>query len=151
MITEEFLESKLVFRPKTRQADLAKHVDHLEWIHMHCFPSDDRPDWSVGTWWITWDNKKPVAFIGIEPVKSWKEAVYISRVGVVKEHRGKGIQAFLMSKVVRASAGFFDYMISSTYENPASANSFIKCGFKTYLPEVPWGAAGTIYWSKEIK
>jgi GNAT superfamily N-acetyltransferase len=136
---------------KTTQVDLGKHLHNLEWLHLHCFPADVIPEWATGTWWITWENKKPIAFIGVEPVKSWKEAVYISRVGVVTEHRGKGLQKFLMNKVVQASSGFFDNVISSTLENPASANSFIACGFKTYLPAVPWGAAGTIYWTKAIK
>jgi GNAT superfamily N-acetyltransferase len=136
---------------KTVQVDLVRHLHNLEWLHLHCFPSDTFPDWSAGTWWISFEDKKPIAFIGVEPVKSWKEAVYISRVGVVQEHRGKGLQKFLMNKVVQASSGFFDYVISTTLENPASANSFIGCGFKTYLPAVPWGFAGTIYWTKEIK
>ena len=150
MNKNEFLASKLIPRQFTRQVDFRKHLDQLEWIHRHCFPSDEIPDWSVGTWWIMWEDKKPIAFIGLEPVKSWKEAVYISRVGVISEKRGKGLQVFLMDKVVKASVGFFDHVISSTYENPASANSFIRCGFKTYAPAVPWGAAGTIYWIKDI-
>lgn len=135
---------------RTLEADLGKHLDNLNWLHLHCFPGDVIPDWAIGSWWITWDEGKPVAFVGVEPVSSWKEAVYISRVGVIQAHRGKGLQAFLMDKVVRAAAGTFDHVISSTYENPASANNFIRCKFKTYLPATPWGAAGTIYWIKDI-
>ena len=146
-----FLESRMHsrYRQATRQAYLCKHLNNLEWLHLHCFPGDLKPDWSIGTWWITWEGPNPVAFIGLEPVPSWKQAIYISRVGVVQHRRGEGLQASLMNKVVKASAGFFDHVISSTYENPASANSFIRCGFKTYLPAVPWGAAGTIYWVKD--
>lgn len=135
---------------KTTQADTVKHLAKLEWLHLHCFPADPIPDWSVGTWWITWEDGQPIAFIGVEPVASWKEAIYISRVGVVQEHRGKHLQVKLMNKVVKAAEGFYEAVISSTYENPASANSFILCGFKTYLPAVCWGAAGTIYWVKEM-
>ena len=54
------------------------------------------------------------------------------------------------NKVDDAMRGYFDYVISTTFENPASANSFIKCGFKTSIPATPWGAAGTIYWTKTI-
>jgi GNAT superfamily N-acetyltransferase len=109
------------------------------------------PEWADGTWWISWEEGKPIAFIGVEPVKSWHKSIYICRVGVVATHRGRGIQAFLMNKVVKAAEGMYERIISSTYENPASANSFIKCKFKTYLPQTAWGAAGTIYWIKELK
>lgn len=135
---------------KTIQADVAKHLDKLEWLHRHCFPKDPIPDWSVGSWWITWEEGKPIAFIGVEPVQSWKESLYISRVGVVASHRGKGLQSRLMSKVCTAAKGLYKWVISTTFENPASANNFIRCGFTTYLPATSWGAAGTIYWIKEI-
>lgn len=136
---------------KTTQADLGKHLDKLVWLHRHCFPSDVMPEWSDGSWWITWEDGKPIAFIGVEPVKSWKESLYISRVGVVQEHQGKGLQRLLMNKVCKAAQGLYSFVISSTYENPASANNFIRCGFKTYLPQYPWGAAGTIYWIKAFQ
>ena len=135
---------------KTTQADLGKHLDTLVWLHRHCFPADEMPDWSLGTWWITWEDGKPIAFIGLEPVKSWSKTIYISRVGVVTSFRGRGLQAFLMKKVCLAAKGIYERVISSTCENPASANSFIKCKFKTYLPQIPWGAAGTVYWIKEL-
>lgn len=137
---------------KTRHVDdLDKYISKLEWLHLHCFPSDEMPCWPIGSWWITWEDDKPIAFIGIEEVESYPGAIYISRVGVVQSKRGKGIQAFLMNKVVKAAASTgYKAVISSTYENPPSANSFIKCKFKTYLPAVPWGAAGTIYWIKYL-
>jgi GNAT superfamily N-acetyltransferase len=134
----------------TRVAD---SIDTLNWIHRNTFPSDVIPEWARGSWWVTRDadTKRAVAFVGVEPVESWPMAMYLSRVGVVEDYRGKGIQRFLMKKVEQAarSAGF-THIISSTLENPPSANNFIKCGYKTYLPESPWGYAGTIYWTKEL-
>ena len=135
---------------KTTQADLSKDLDTLIWLHRHCFPSDPMPDWSNGSWWITREEGKPIAFIGLEPVKTWLEALYLSRVGVVTTFRGKGLQKALMRKVEIAAKGLYKYMISSTYNNPASANNFIRRGYLTYLPQVEWGAAGTIYWIKEL-
>ena len=136
---------------RTTQADLGKHLDTLVWLHRHCFPADPMPEWADGSWWITWEDGRPVAFVGVEPVKSWPKTIYISRVGTVVSHRGKGLQRRLMNKVVKAAEGLYERVISSTYENPASANNFIRCGFVTYLPQVAWGAPGTIYWIKELQ
>lgn len=135
---------------RTVQADFSKNLADLEWLHLHCFPSDAMPDWGAGSWWITWEDKKPIAFVGVEPVESWPGSVYISRVGVVQQHRGKGLQAFLISRVEKAAKGLYDRIITTTYENPHSANNFIRRGFKTYMPQTMWGAPGTIYWIKEI-
>lgn len=131
--------------------DLAKDVDTLAWLHRNSFPSDPIPDWGAGSWWLMKDNGKPIAFIGIEPVKSWPGSIYLNRVGVLTEYRGQGIQGFLMTKVEKAAkmAGY-QRIISTTYENPASANNFIARGYKTYTPTAKWGAAGTIYWLKEL-
>lgn len=137
---------------KTLQVtDLEKCMFTLAWLHKHCFPNDDQPDWAACSWWITWDEGLPVAFIGVQPVDSWERTIYISRVGVREEYRGRRIQSFLMDKVLKAakSAGY-DRVISSTYNNPSSANNFIHLKFKTYMPQTPWGADGTIYWVKEL-
>lgn len=135
---------------RTEKADLHKHLQHLQQLHTHCFPGDVVPDWGAAVWWITWDQGEPVAFIGVEPVESWKDALHILRVGVLESRRGRGLQAFLMRKVLKHALGMFTHVISSTYENPASANNFIRCKFKTYLPNYLWGASGTIYWIKEL-
>jgi ribosomal protein S18 acetylase RimI-like enzyme len=151
MNTHTFLESRLhVKRGKTLPADVGKHLDTLNWLHLHCFPGDVLPDWAACNWWIVWDTGKPIAFIGVEPVKSFKGAVHISRVGVAESHRGLGWQKFLMDKVTKAASGLYQHVISTTYENPISANNFIRCGFRTYAPAIPWGATGTVYWIKDI-
>lgn len=132
-------------------SDLGKLKHRLEWLHLHCFPSDQMPDWSIGSWWITWDENRPVAFIGVEEVASYPKCLYISRVGVVASKRGQGLQSFLMNKVVKgAKLTGYTTVISTTYENPASANNFIRCKFKTYTPQSAWGAPGTIYWIKSL-
>ena len=129
----------------------ADSIATLDWIHRNTFPSDVIPDWGNGSWWLMKDGTRTIAFIGAEPVKSWPKAMYLSRVGVVSDYRGKGIQKYLMQKVERAAreAGF-THIISSTLDNPPSANNFIKCGYKTYMPAGPWGYAGTVYWTKEL-
>ena len=41
-------------------------------------------------------------------------------------------------------------IVSDTTENLASANNFIKAGYRLYQPQYPWGWPRTLYWRKSI-
>jgi len=41
-------------------------------------------------------------------------------------------------------------MVSDTTDNPASANNFIRAGYRLYRPEYPWAYSNTLYWRKMI-
>jgi GNAT superfamily N-acetyltransferase len=123
----------------------------LRALHATCFAGDHHEDYHQGTWWLAKDAGKAVGFAGIRPCDSWPEAAYFSRVGVLSSHRGRGLQARFMRTLERAARSQgFTHIVSTTYENPASANNFIRCGYRTYLPVTPWGAPGTIYWIKQL-
>lgn len=112
-------------------------------LHTLTFPGDAAPDWKVdGLAWITYMGPDPVAFIYCEPQPdgSW----YFSRVGVMPAARGQGLQRKLMRTMQRALKGRI--LVSTTYNNPPSANNFIREQWMTYLPAHPWGSPDTIYW-----
>jgi phage terminase large subunit len=44
----------------------------------------------------------------------------------------------------------FRGMHSDTTDNIASANNFIKSGYRLYQPQFPWGWPHTLYWRKVI-
>ena len=44
----------------------------------------------------------------------------------------------------------FQRMISDTTDNVASANNFIRAGYRLYQPQHPWGWPQTLYWRKFI-
>ncbi len=44
----------------------------------------------------------------------------------------------------------FKSIVSDTTKNLASANNFIACGYRTYMPKVPWSFEAAVYWRKEI-
>jgi GNAT superfamily N-acetyltransferase len=120
-------------------------------MQMETLPSDPTEDPAHGYWWLTTDGKKPAAYLGMLKVDSWANTGYIARVGVLHEYRGKGLQKHLLRVAERKARQIgWTKLISTTLENPPSANSFIACGYKTYDPAGPWGYTGTIYWLKEL-
>jgi hypothetical protein len=41
-------------------------------------------------------------------------------------------------------------VVSDTTDNIASANNFIRAGYRLFEPRVPWGWASTLYWRKPL-
>jgi GNAT superfamily N-acetyltransferase len=121
----------------------------LRKLHAETFPSDAEPDFSHGRWWVAHLDGAPVAFVGAEPVDD--DHVYLSRVGVLEGHRGHGLQRHLMLIAEAAYSDSHTTMVSTTYDNPPSANNFIRLGYMTYEPATRWGAEGTCYWIKPLK
>jgi len=42
-------------------------------------------------------------------------------------------------------------VVSDTTDNMASANNFIRAGYRLYQPHLPWAWPQTLYWKKHIK
>ncbi len=97
-------------------------------------------DW--GNWWLAYHETNPVAFAGLVPSTRARNAGYFSRVGVLKEHCGNGLQLRLMRAVEkRARQNGWNSVISDTTENIASANNFICAGYRLYQPSNAVGVA----------
>lgn len=136
---------------KVRQVFGPDHEFVLLRMQKETFPMDGKVACIDGYWWLAFDGDLPVGFACMTDVDSWPGSGYLSRVGVMPSHRGKGIQRQLMRVCERkAKALKWDRIISTTYNNPASANNFIACGYRTYEPQTRWGAPDTIYWRKEL-
>lgn len=131
-----------------RRVSVARKRDLLIALHTLTFPEDAQPSWREdGLAWVVYQGKDPVAFLYAEPIVDpmW----YFSRVGVMPAARGQGLQGRLMALMEKTLKG--KLLISTTYENPASANRFVAAAWKTYIPTERWGAAGTIYWYKDLR
>lgn len=130
----------------TRKVQVWTSLEVLRALHTLTFPADEQPSWvASGLAWITYDQGEPVAFLYAEPQsdRSW----YFSRVGVMPAARGQGLQRKLMRLMQRALKD--KVLFSTTYQNPASANNFVREQWMTYLPVDPWGCPDTIYWRKD--
>lgn len=120
-------------------------------MHTLTFPSDIHEDYEVGDWWLAFDGADPVAFAGSKDVSSAAGWSYFSRVGVLPGYRGRGLQGRFMRAIeAHARKSGKSAVISTTFDNPPSANNFVRRGYRMYSPEQPWGATGTCYWLKSL-
>lgn len=123
----------------------------LRSLHAQAFPLDKEPEWEYGVWWVVYDDGRPVAFAGLQPSLQWRDAGYLVRAGVLPSHRGRGLQRRLLRTRERfARLAGWNWLLSATYKNTASANNLIREGFLMYEPRRPWLARGALYWRKEL-
>lgn len=138
-------------RPETNYkafADICK-------MHEACFPNDKMYLPAEGFWWIAYKESEPSAFAGLvyvkEDDKPNKTFGYFVRAGVLKDHRGQGLQRRLIdTRIAKAKSIKMKMLCTSTYENPISSNNLISAGFRMYTPNVGWGADGTSYWQLKL-
>ena len=136
-----------------RRINVSKAVDRdtIGALHSACFSHDELPNLTSGFWWLAYCNGKPAGFCGLERCDQWYNAGYLCRAGVAPKYRGHGLQKRLIQvRIAQARRLDWDWLISDTTDNPASANSLISKGFRLYIPSKPWGYKNTLYWRLEI-
>lgn len=118
-----------------------------------CLPADKVYEVSRGFWYVAYTpSGQAVGFAGIVPSSRWSDCMYFCRAGVVRDHRGKGLQKRLIrARIRKAKSLGMNWVITDTYDNPASANNLIDTGFKMFEPSEPWGAKKTLYWKYRIQ
>ncbi len=121
---------------------------------LHCltfFESAILPSFDSGHWWLASYGGEPIAFAGMVRSTHYENAGYICRVGVLHQHCGKSLQLRLMRAMEgRARRNGWRNIVSDTTNNVASANNFIRAGYRLYLPKFPWAWAHTLYWRKNL-
>jgi GNAT superfamily N-acetyltransferase len=105
---------------------------------------------AIGGWPCTRPSRS--VFAGVIPSTRADNAGYFSRVGVLRKHCGHGLQLRMMRAIeARARAYGWSCVVSDTTDNIASANNFIRAGYRLYQPQHPWAWPNTLYWRKSIK
>lgn len=134
-----------------REVDGEKQRDLLTHLQHECFPEDSLEDPGRGYWWVLTAGREPAGFCSIRDVKDTPGVGYLSRAGVLPTHRGRGLQRRLIRVRLRKARNVgWTRVITTTYDNPASSNNLIACGFRLYVPETPWGVEGTLYWTRTL-
>jgi GNAT superfamily N-acetyltransferase len=137
-----------------RKVDIrnSSHVSVIKHLQKEILPSDNlyKPD--HGHWWIAYtEAEKPVAFGGLVRSMVWTDTGYLCRSGVLDEYTGHGLQKRLIqARIKQAKKLRWNWVITDTTDNPASANSLINSGFKIYTPGNPWSFRNAIYWKYKI-
>jgi GNAT superfamily N-acetyltransferase len=137
-----------------KKADLRNPslVTLICYLQKKILPSDNiyKPD--RGHWWVAYaEDGKPVAFAGLVRSIKWTDTGYLCRAGVLDGYTGHGLQKRLIqARVKQARKLGWNWCITDTTNNPASANSLINAGFKIYTPGQPWSFRNAIYWKYKV-
>ena len=124
----------------------------LSVLQRKCLPFDKPHDTTSGYWWIAIKDGVDCGFAGLVYSSRWSDCGYLVRCGVVADYRGFGLQKkFIRVRIRQAKALGLNWLITSTYDNPASANSLISCGFKMFDPTNPWMTKHTSYWRLKLE
>jgi ribosomal protein S18 acetylase RimI-like enzyme len=128
-------------------------ADILAELHrLTFFDGAQVPSFDWGGWWLAYFKETPIAFAGVVPSTHVRNAGYICRVGVLTGHCGHGLQLRLMRAIETLSRrSGWSYLVSDTTRNIASANNFIRAGYRLYQPQYPWAFSDTLYWRKTIR
>lgn len=123
----------------------------LRRLQLEILPTDVPASTDKGWWWVALQGGLPVGFAGLTRSQRWSDTGYLCRAGVVYTARGKGLQKRLIRvREAKARQLGWNWLITDTTDNPASANSLIACGFKMFIPSKPWGNPTACYWRKDL-
>jgi GNAT superfamily N-acetyltransferase len=138
----------MINRVDIRKAEVQDRLSVLQNI---CLPYDQPTDTNFGCWWVATKDGQDVGFAGLTRSLSWTDCGYLCRAGVVPDARGQGLQKQLIRVRIRqAKALGWNWLVTDTTDNPASANSLIATGFKIFEPTKPWGFKNTLYWRRKL-
>jgi GNAT superfamily N-acetyltransferase len=148
----------LNFRIKEVDADDPLYRDDLIELHDRTFLDVTiRPDFTTGYWWLVYDHtlyqdpKNPFGFCGLTEAASTPGAGYLKRAGVLPHYRGNGLQRRMITVRERKARRLgLATMLTDTTDNPASANSLIKAGYRLFEPAYKWAFQHSLYWTKDL-
>jgi GNAT superfamily N-acetyltransferase len=135
-----------------KRVDPAEYERALSRLQRQCLPMDDPIAPVDGYWWIaTAEDGRLAGFCTLHPSQRFTETGYLSRAGVLLHYQGYGLQKRMIRVRERLARRLgWQWLVTETIENPASANSLIACGFRTYAPSQPYSADTAVYWRKRL-
>ena len=124
----------------------------LMYLQYKCLPYDTPMEIDRGHWWVAYtEDGRPVGFAGLIRSHSWSNAGYMCRAGVLLKFQGYGLQKRLIQARIRKARSLnWEWLLTDTTDNPASANSLISMGFKLYEPSKPWANKNSLYWRLNV-
>jgi GNAT superfamily N-acetyltransferase len=133
---------------------LPEVVKLLTWLQKVCLP--DCPVYEItkdSYWFVAYSETGEAAgFAGLVPSSRWSDCMYMCRAGVIRAHRGQGLQKRLIRQRLKTAKKLgMNWVVTDTNYNTPSANNLIATGFKLFEPKKPWGFETALYWKYRIK
>jgi len=125
----------------------------LEQLHIETFWNDaPQINPEIGHWWLVYSNKEAIGFAGMQESTVYPGSGYFNRVGVLHKHRGQRLTIRLMMAIASRARrnGWKSIVSDNTTDNPASANNFMRLGYRMFWPKRPWGLPNSMYWHKQL-
>lgn len=137
-----------------RKVDITRPaiVHEINRLQALTLPHDEPYPVTDGHWWLALDeNGHSAGFAGLVDSQRFADCGFLCRAGVLEAHRGHGLQKkLIMARIRYAKRVGYAYLFSNTYDNPASSNSLMACGFRLYDPSLEYGEKGTLYWRVKL-
>jgi GNAT superfamily N-acetyltransferase len=124
-------------------------------LHEICFETEKKVDCDPGGFHLAaFDGKTMVAFALAIPSPLFPQAIYIIRVGVLPDYRGRGLQKEMMRRLETwaKQKGFVSCVSDTANFSVASMRAFISLEYKPFWPEqpAPWALPYSVYWQKSL-
>jgi GNAT superfamily N-acetyltransferase len=151
MHQQETLERKREYRLRTISKDL-KDIWTVRYLHDLLFGDElwDQPCENT-RYWLLWAELDAAGFCSAKYLPH-ENAVYLTRAGVVPEHRGGGLQRRLLRvrEQWARSRGAEQIITYTSTDNYPSITNLIKAGYRFYEPDEPWVGEDVHYFYKEL-
>lgn len=127
-------------------------ADTIHWMHKEVFwDTAPAPDTDQDFWWLAYQDKMPCGFAQVVPAASTPNTGYLKRSGVLPGHRGNRLQLRLIrAREALARKMGWVTLVTDTTDNPRSANTMIRAGYRLYTPENKWAYEHSLYWRKTL-
>lgn len=129
---------------------ITKDVELVKKLHELAFPADDWYDSARSIYWVIWCDGEPVGFAMLSETDD--DYVFYSRAGVLKDHRGKGLQLRLLKvrEQYAKKKGFKKAITYTKIDNISSNRNLQKAKYWLYIPKYEYADKDCLYWIKEL-
>ncbi len=124
-------------------------------LQLICLPADTPITCSPkGCAMAVYDEETMVAFALARQSVGYQKTMYLARVGVHPDYRGRGLQKKLIElrEGWARKKGFTHSITDTTNESVASMRSLLAAGYRPFWPQLvkPWALKESVYWKKKL-
>lgn len=135
---------------RIKKAYSMNDISNVFFLNETIFPCDELEIGGDSYYWLAWKEKTPVGFACLNILEDG--IGYLTRGGILDEHRGKGLHTRLIDARIRFAKkrGLKQLITYTLTENVFSMVSLVRKGFKIYSPCYEYAGEKCTYLIYEI-